>query len=285
MEFMKKILGGQTYWHINKLSDITGNFQAPQRATCILGFADEAYFGGNACETNSLKTTITEETITVNIKNIPQFQIRSFLNLVVCSNDRKMIPAGRGPRRFQCMETADTYAGAETDVTRAYYKRIRAIDVGKFAAFLAQRDLSDFSSFRIIETEELKNQQQHSLPPMDRWWLDILEREEIGDGAGVWTREISNDDLNDNYDRWCTLTKTQYAFEQRKSFLAQMRKLLGMHDDAQWKGATNKKVASKGSDAKKNGLKIPTIVKCKKAFNCHVGTTMFSEADHMSDLI
>jgi hypothetical protein len=123
MEFMKQILGGQTYWHINKLSDITGNFQAPQRATCILGFADEAYFGGNACEANSLKTTITEESITVNIKNIPQFQIRSFINLVVCSNDRKMIPAGRGPRRFQCMETADTYAGAETDVTRAYYKR------------------------------------------------------------------------------------------------------------------------------------------------------------------
>jgi hypothetical protein len=148
-----------------------------------------------------LKQTITEKSITANIKNIPQYPLQSF----IASNDDKIIGAGVGPRRYQVTETVNTYAVKETATTRAYFARIRAVDPNDWATFLAKRDISEFRAAAIIETEELRNQQIQTISAIDKWWLTCYYEPEHDDSVAereVWTTEVANTNLIKSSREW-----------------------------------------------------------------------------------
>jgi hypothetical protein len=289
MEFMKQIFGGQTYWHINKLDDVTGNFTAPKRATCVLGFADECFFGGDPSQTSSLKTTITEDNVTVNVKNIPQFEIRNVINLVVATNDKRSVPAGVGPRRLQCLETSEKYAGAETVQSEQYYKRLRAVPIQAVANFLAQRDITHFSTFSLVKTEELVRQQLHSMPPLNRWWADVLEEGETWGGGVVWPDQQDVPFLEADYDRWLARNQVKYGLDSRRIFMKDFGAMIGkgydgkdladpkLQADVPWNESVVPQVITRATVAgvRVSIFKLPPLNDCKARFNRFVGTPMF----------
>lgn len=290
MEFMKKIFGGQTYWHINKLDDVTGNFTAPKRATCVLGFADECFFGGDPSQTSALKTTITEDNVTVNVKNIPQFEIRNVINLVVATNDARSVPAGVGPRRLLCLETSEKYAGAETVASEKYYRTLRAVPIEAVASFLAKRDIGTFSTFRLILTEELVRQQLHSMPAMNRWWADCLEEGDTWGGGAKWpANALQVPFLEADYDRWLQKNSVKYGVQSRRVFMKDFGAMIGKDDDgsdmkdpkleedATWDEAVvpvkaNRKIVD---GVRQPVFKLPPLDECKRRFNRCVGSQMF----------
>ena len=132
---LAEIIGSNHYWHIDKLDNLTGKFTHPKRGQCILGFADECYYGGNPADANALKNTITEDEVDVNIKNIAQFSLQSFINILMASNSTYIVGSGTKERRFQIVETNNDYAGPETAATKAYFDAVRAVESEVFAQF------------------------------------------------------------------------------------------------------------------------------------------------------
>lgn len=262
LEFLAAIIGENHYWHVTHLNDICGGFVAPKRLTCCLGFADECYYGGDPSQSQGLKQTITERRITVNIKHVAQYDIDSFINLVVASNDDRIVQAGKGERRFQVLETDNTYAGAETPVTKAYYAQIRACCPRKFAAYLGKVNLSGFSPRTIHETEAHRDQQILSADPIDRFWYDCLTNREILFDE-PWPERIVISAFYACFRAYVKESGVKYAADSQVAFMSQISRLIGRTDKARIKIGT------------KSAILIPSLAECMQQFNTAMGSTFF----------
>ena len=271
MEFLAAIIGENHYWHVTNLNDMCGTFVAPKRLICCLGFADECYYGGDPSQSQGLKQMITERRITVNIKHVAQYTIDSYTNIVIASNDDRIIQAGKGERRFQALETDNRYAGAETPETKAYYAKIRACCPRKFAALLSLMDLTNFSPRAIHETAAHRDQQILSADPIDRYWYDCLTNREIEYGK-TWPLTIAISDFYACFRAYVSQSGVKYAADSQVAFMAQISKLIDRKDKA--------RIRIKS----KSAIAIPSVADCMKHFNAAMGSSFF-DSDEMQDIV
>jgi len=200
MQFFEKILGCRYFWHLKKIANLTGDYTAPDRLTACLVFSDEAHFGGSRKEANAFKTLTTEERFMVNIKNKPQFQIQNYVNLVLASNDERIIAAGTNMRRYVCLELDNQYAGKKTPQSKAHFNKVLAAPILSVAKFFATRNVEDFDPTEIPETELGQAQQMLNFSPLQKWWhtcltnASIRHRDDYEDGV------INLDPPNDGFD-------------------------------------------------------------------------------------
>jgi hypothetical protein len=273
---LAEIIGSNHYWHIDKLDNLTGQYTHPKRAQCILGFADECYYGGNPADANALKNTITEDEVDVNIKHIAQFSLQSYINLLMATNEKYIIGSGKKERRFQMVETNNDYAGPETPATKAYFDAVRGVDSAVFAQYLRDYDISNYSPRATIETEPLKEQQVNSLLPLNRWWHDCLTKEYIFEENPYYTN--SADDVVSGIspwpisvvaipklilelERWCTKKKLSYnVMQDNKTFMSEMRKMVTIADGKDGKKRTQYLGKQVGA------VMLPTLQDCRTQF-------------------
>jgi hypothetical protein len=278
MEILSHIVGQNHYWRIDKLKDLTGEFTAPKRGTCILGFADECYYGGDPREANALKSTITEKDIMCNVKNIPQYSIESYINIVIAANgdNERIIPAANGERRYQLLESSDEYAGAATLQNAKYFEAIRNVDPRKFAAFLARRDISKYNPRMIIETEELRTQQILNMNPLTKWWMNSLEKGYIFDNScynegSDWPNEaVPIERIISSLRSWADTNRIYRGIpDNNKAFMLQFRQLIG-------KDESDNRTQIKYLGKRVSGLILPDKAKCKANFNLFMKTSIFT---------
>lgn len=187
-----RLIWSATYWHIHKIDDVTGNFNAALERAFIV-FLDEALFVGDRKASDSLKSLVTEPIIQINEKYQPARQTRSFHRFFAATNAEHFKNTERDDRRDFVLKVSE----ARKD-DHAYWSALnQEIEHGGVAAMmhdLLAMDLSGFNVRAKPSTAALVEQKLLSLGPVERWWHNALSQGEI-DGKNDWPDFISTTEL------------------------------------------------------------------------------------------
>lgn len=137
-------------------------------------FIDEGIFGGNRKDAGTIKTRLTDPTITLERKGVDAVSVRNTMIVMVASNESSVVPADKGDRRWMVIEVGDVrredqvYFGAIHD----------QMEGGGHAAMLHEllgRDVSLGPDPRkTIKTEALFEQMLMAQPAEVRYLHGIL---------------------------------------------------------------------------------------------------------------
>jgi hypothetical protein len=188
-------LFGAHYCYVSNSRHLVGNFNA-HLETAVVVFADEAFWAGDKQGEGVLKALITEPTMRIEPKGIDARSAPNFTYVMMASNNDWVVPAGHTSRRFAVNEVSDVHRQDHN-----YFAALQAEwDAGGREAFmhhLLNLDLRDFNVRRVPQTGALLGQKLLSLPPVDRWYYDMLQRG-MNEG-GVWKDWVGTDFLWLNY--------------------------------------------------------------------------------------
>ena len=170
---MGRLLGNHAM-QVTNPKHIIGNFN-PHLETLLRLTADEALFVHNPEHRNALFGLITEPTLTIEPKGCGVYTADSYLNLSLTSNADHFVPVSGTARRFFIPTVS---AARKQDF--AYFAALKAeLENGGYEALLYhllhEVDLADFDVRKVPQTEELRQQRNHSLPPLEAWWCELLE--------------------------------------------------------------------------------------------------------------
>lgn len=183
-----RLIWSATYWHIHKIDDVTGNFNASLERAFIV-FLDEALFAGDRKASDSLKSLVTEPIIQINEKYQPARQTRSYHRFFAATNAEHFKNTERDDRRDFVLKVSE----ARKD-DYPYWSALNAeIEHGGAAAMmhdLLAMCLSGFNVRAKPSTAALVEQKLFSLNPVERWWHNALSQGGI-DGVSEWPDFIS----------------------------------------------------------------------------------------------
>jgi len=175
MELMKKIIGHEYFIVVYKKKDITGDFNGSLYGKLVC-FIDEMAFTDNRDQSDLLKKLITENTILIEKKHKEPIEFKNTMNVVFASNHEHMVPAGIASRRYVVFALDNRYSSKNNHPGRkAYMDALLNTPIGAIARVLYERDISSFDPTDYPRTRGLRLQRRHSMDPMTKWWLDILE--------------------------------------------------------------------------------------------------------------
>lgn len=190
-------LFGRHFLQVSNSSHIIGNFNAHLKDIVVL-FADEAFFAGDKAHASVLKTLITEETVTIEKKNIDVEPEANYIHLIMASNEDHVIPAGSDERRFFMLDV-----GKENQQNTKYFENItNQLENGGYEAllhYLINYDLSSFNVRKVPKTEALNDQKVLSLNSISEFWYQrLLEGTTFRCGSS-WETSVLKDDILDAY--------------------------------------------------------------------------------------
>lgn len=194
-------LFGRHYTHLDRTEQLAGKFNAAISAK-VLVFADEAFFAGDKKDLGSLKRLITEPTLAIERKGIDVIEEANCVHLIMATNSDHAHQAAMKERRFFTVHVSDVHLQ-----DHAYFngviEQIRS-HPSALLSYLLTREVTHDDIRRVPMTEELRVQQEKSLPFELQWWADKLYTGSIGEGEEAgWPEEISTRVLYQDYLQMC----------------------------------------------------------------------------------
>jgi len=183
--------------YLSQSTHLTGKFNFHFMATKFV-FADEAFWAGDKQGEKVLMSLITDDLLMIEKKGDDAAQRRNYLDLLMATNDKWVVPAGPNARRYAVTDCDPRYAKgkASEPVRKAYFAALNEeMANGGIAAMMwdmSQVDLGDWTPHDIPQTLALIEQKQQSLRGLDRWYERALQtgrlpRQLIGsDGRPGW---------------------------------------------------------------------------------------------------
>jgi Family of unknown function (DUF5906) len=169
---------------ISNQEHLIGKFNSHLRS-CLFLFADEAFWAGNKKGESVLKGLITEPVLMIEQKGIDPVQWPNRLHVAMAANADWVVPASAGERRYAVFKCADTYVRDQGGgpAREAYFKALHLeLENGGLEAMLydlVRLELGEWHPRQVYETEELREQKQHSLSPLDGWFSEILDEGQL----------------------------------------------------------------------------------------------------------
>ncbi|ATG48415.1 hypothetical protein CEW89_13095 [Celeribacter ethanolicus] len=156
-------------------------------------YIDEAMFGGDRKNAGVIKTMLTEPQIMIERKGVDPIWLDNHMIFMITSNERSVVPADIGDRRWQVFEVSDKHR-EDKPYFSAIMKQMRA---GGYEAMLHEllgRDISIGPDPRkTIRTPELFDQIIQAQGPVEKYIYQILDSgclpqsEAPGNGPGITT--------------------------------------------------------------------------------------------------
>lgn len=203
-EYMGEILQ-HLYFMVADQILVTGAFNNHMTSKLLL-HVQEAIWAGNKQAESALKSMITAPEMAAHPKGIDAFMVKSFMRVLMSSNEDWVVPASADERRFFVLNVSpDRIHSAE------WFNPIRAEmhngGPAAFAKYLRSIDLTGFDVRRPHKTDALREQQQASLADFPLFWSELIEDGTALPGAegGSWEDEharVKIDDLIRRYDDW-----------------------------------------------------------------------------------
>ena len=187
-------LFGSHFVHLIAQRQLTGRFNAHLKNALVV-FCDEAVWAGSKEAAGTLKGLVTEESLPLEMKGIDIFHIRNNINLIIASNNKRVIPADWEERRFCVLDVSDA---AMQD--KVYFEAIvRQMAAGGREAMLydlLHHNISGIDLRTIPRTEALFDQILQSMNSIEKFWLDCLRHGRIlGPFVGGWPIAIEAEQL------------------------------------------------------------------------------------------
>jgi hypothetical protein len=180
---------GRHFLHLDSTQRLTGNFNAHLHNTILL-FADEAVWAKGKAGLGALKRMVTEDTLTIERKNIDTITVRNMIHMIVATNEQHAWPSELDERR-----------GAVFDISRrrqkdyAYFAALEDELFNRGGLQAMMYDLlewPDVVDLRITpNTGALRDQKVLSMEVHQAWWFEVLS-----DGT-FWIE--SNKDTTERY--------------------------------------------------------------------------------------
>ena len=179
-----KIFGSLLGSHYFLMSDprmVTGRFNS-HLTSCLLLHADEGFSAEDRAAVAKLRDLVTGDYQNIEFKGKEVIRIRSYVRLLVTSNEDFVFPASLEERRPAILEVGDgrmqdhKYFGAIED---------EADNGGREALLhhLLNFDLKSVNLRQIPKTDALLDQKIRSLNPEAAWWFDVLSSGELPAGC------------------------------------------------------------------------------------------------------
>jgi hypothetical protein len=202
---LERVFGAHAF-QVNSREAVIGQFNGHLQ-DCILFVADEAYWGGDKRCVGRLQGMITEPTLSIERKGFDLIQVPNRLHVVMLAEPGWVIPAGRHERRYAALEVSDCRRG-----NQGYFKALHGqiAEGGAEGMFhdLKRMELGDWHPREIpeqlLQSPALQKQKVLTLPPLERWYLGLLQDRELPGRA--WpgdypSRAYTGDMLDDAKDK------------------------------------------------------------------------------------
>lgn len=274
-----RILGsllGKHYLHVTDPKHIVGSFNSHLRS-CLLLFADEAFYAGDKRHESNLKTLITEEFRSIEAKGVDVEQAPNFTKVILASNNSWVVPAGGNERRFFVLDVGDT----QQQNTVYFSDMLDQINNqgGKEALLyhLLSYDISQFNVWKIPKTEALQDQKDFTLRPEESWWLDILEDGGMGP-SGHWPSVAPKRPLFESYLDYCDSMKITWGRLSHVSFGKKFSSLCPVLKDKQY-------FYCPGDGTKIAAYGIPTLNECRSFWDLQRGVRQWPHVEQVLETI
>ena len=157
---------------------LTGQFNGHLRS-CLMLFADEAFWAGDKQGESTLKGMITERTLVVEHKGVDAEAWRNRLKVIMAANAEWVVPASHDERRYAVFNVNGSRIGDE-----AYFDALQnELNGGGLEAMLHDLlavKLDNWHPRQIVKTIALQEQKAQSLSPIAEWWEHTLQEAQIG---------------------------------------------------------------------------------------------------------
>lgn len=166
----------QYYLEITSMESITGRFNGHLKNVLLL-HANEAIWGGNKASAGKLKSLITDSHQTIEQKGRDIIRVRSFIRLIVSSNETWAVPADADDRRFVFLDVSDSHKENEPYFA-AIHDEMNGSGLGAFMAYLQGIDLAGWHPRQRPKQHYGLDVKLASASPTVRWWYHALEEGE-----------------------------------------------------------------------------------------------------------
>ena len=163
--------------HIANSKHLVGSFNAHLR-NCLLLYADEAFWAGDKQGESTLKSLITEPTLTIEQKGVDAVQWHNRIHLIMTANAEWVVPASHDERRYAMFNVSEKYMGDEK-YFEALHNEINGGGLASMLYDLAHLKLGNWHPRHILKTQALTEQKIQSMTPLQEWWEAMLQEASI----------------------------------------------------------------------------------------------------------
>lgn len=167
---------------VSDVDHVIGRFNAALEGNYAICM-DEAMFAGDKRAMDRLKSLVTEPTITIEQKQQPRRSIESFHRFFTTTNHAHFAHVEADDRRFVFFHVSD-----RRQEDAGYWKQVhQAINdpavISAMVYDLERYDLTNFDVRQRPRNEAHMDQKLRSLTGFDRYWYEVLQSGDFGNGA------------------------------------------------------------------------------------------------------
>jgi hypothetical protein len=220
MKLFSKMLGdGKVFETTQPSRDVWGNFNGSMKESFFVNLNElsKKEFAGSI---DHFKSLVTDNSITINIKNVKQMKIKSFHRFIITTNNEDPIITKKGDRRNIIIRSSDELI-ANSDHFSKIYKYIDDIDAVKsiFEYFKAIPDLHEFHKEKIPITEYQADLQEINTNPIELWIKSYI-KENCNNGS----YDIKSSELYNNFNNYLKIYFPSWNVNILQ-FLARLKRL------------------------------------------------------------
>ena len=249
-KLFEKMLGNEKVFETtNPCRDIWGDFNG-MMCNCFLVNLNELSKKDTIEAEGKIKGLITDNSLAINQKGIPQYKIKSYHRFITTTNKEEPINSTNGDRRNLIIRSSDEKKGdyiyfekihnylEDLNVIRTCYDYFKGIE-----------GMDKFKDISIPQTEYQTNLKELSKSPIEQW-LESFTREHINDSQECI--ELLGTEIYESFKLWCNENGIKYDINALK---------LGVR-------LTNMNIRgiSKGKHTNKGHTKIFNLTDLKKTF-------------------
>lgn len=248
-KLFEKMLGVEKVFETtNPSRDVWGDFNG-MMCNCFLVNLNELSKKDTMEAEGKIKGLITDNTLAINQKGLPQYKIKSYHRFITTTNKEEPINSTKGDRRNLIIRSSDEKKG-DFIYFETIHKYLEDSDVIKtcYDYFKSIEGMDKFKDIPIPQTEYQTNLKELSKSPIEQW-LESFTRENI-DKDKV---ELLGNEIYELFRTWCNSNGIKYEIDSRK---------LGIR-------LTNMKIngVSKGRHTMTGETKLFNITELKDTFN------------------
>jgi hypothetical protein len=193
---------------VSQMSHLTGKFNAHQEKALLL-HVQEGFWAGDPSAVGPLNHLITSETAMIERKGVDPIEIDSYLRVFISSNEKWVVPATEGERRYAVFHVSPHRAKDRAYFAAILHERDNG-GLGALLHYLQTFDLSDFDVGVPPESEGLAEQKIAGLKNAQAFWYEalaageIVNEEDFGDDRN-WRNHpvrVHRDGLYETYREW-----------------------------------------------------------------------------------
>jgi hypothetical protein len=276
-------LWGRHYMQVTNPEHLVGRFNS-HLADLVVLFADEAFFAGDKEHESVLKTIITEERRTSEMKYANVEQGQNYLHLIMASNKTWVVPTDADDRRYFVLDLPPMIHD------ESYFPTLRrSMDLVEDGGegglcnllyFFQTYDLSGWRSKDRPRTKGLSTQKMLSLPAEQDWWHSRLTEGTMPQGR-AWLDPMPITELFNDYITHATKLSGGARKLSKNTFCKSMKDWIpGLRDTH-----TSTWVHDEETREKKRRrtlcYQFPALGECRKLWDARMGTTAaWPDEDH-----